>query len=213
MHRSIKKRRPITYLDADLCFFNNPISLHNEAKECSVQIIEHNFPPELSSLIRYGRFNVGWITFFPDSEGLRLLADYRRDCIEWCHDRLEGARFADQKYLDYWPFLYERVCVSKVPGANIAPWNIANQSIAKVESKFLVTDGPLIFYHFHGVARNLDGSYATKGGIKFQGPLGDLYSEYFDKLAEAEQEIAAQSKINYRDIRYGASTAEINNEG
>jgi len=81
-----------TYLDSDLFFFTSPEILHHESKGKSVQIIEHRFTPGLESLSRYGRFNVAWISFFNTEEGLRVINDYRKNCIDWCKDIVEEDR-------------------------------------------------------------------------------------------------------------------------
>lgn len=138
----------ITYLDADLYFFTTPEPIFEELKDASVGIIEHKFNFLTKRNIVYGKFNVGWITFRNDKNGFVCLNSWTSNCIEWCYQRLEGDKYADQKYLDYWQRDFEGVYVIKNIGANLALWNISNYKISFLNGKVYVNNIELIFYHF-----------------------------------------------------------------
>lgn len=139
----------VTYVDADLYFYSDPEPLFREMADKSILIIEHRFPPAQRELEKYGRFNVGFLSFRNDKSGRRCLEDWRNECIEWCFDRLEGDRYADQKYLDRWAARYNNVVVSRLKGANVAPWNVFQYSIRLQDAVIKVDEQDLIFYHFH----------------------------------------------------------------
>ena len=143
----------ITYLDADLFFFASPKPLFEELSNGSIAIIGHRFPPNFQDLERYGTYNVGWISFRRDEHALACLHWWRERCIEWCYDREENGRFADQKYLDDWPNRFKNVVALKHKGANLAPWNVSNHSLYHDKSLIFVDNQPLIFYHFHGLKK------------------------------------------------------------
>jgi hypothetical protein len=76
---------------------------------------------------------------------------FKRESLKrLCYDRVEGSRFADQKYLDEFPRLFNGVRVIHHPGANLAPWNLSSHSISNHADAVLVDGRPLIFFHFHG---------------------------------------------------------------
>lgn len=139
----------ITYLDSDLYFFASPQAIFDEMGDRSVAIIEHRYPDHLAHYLTHGRFNVGWITWRNDAQGRACLNWYRQKCLEWCHDRVEPDRYADQKYLDVWPDLFEDVAVIEHKGANLAPWNLSRYTIARRGDTVLVDQQPLLFFHFH----------------------------------------------------------------
>lgn len=143
----------LTYLDADLFFFSDPEPIYRELENHSVGIIEHRFPESMKKLERYGIFNVAWVSFRRDEAGLACLELWRTQCLEWCYDRLEAERFADQKYLDRWPELFDRVRIIEHKGANLAPWNVARYRITEVNDSVSVDGDNLLFYHFHGIKR------------------------------------------------------------
>ena len=144
----------ITYLDADLFFFSDLAPLFEEIGSSSVAIIPHRFPAENAPRFeRYGIFNVGWLTFRRNEAAMACLTWWRERCLEWCFDREEPTRFADQKYLDDWPSRFEDVHVVGHKGANVASWNLANYAMTRRDGQLFVDDEPLIFFHFHHLKR------------------------------------------------------------
>lgn len=184
-------RRPqvdlITYLDADLYFFADPAPLFGEIEDASVAITAHRFPPKLRALERYGRYNVGWISFRRDEHGLACLAWWRERCLEWCHDRVEPTRFADQKYLDTWPQRFARVVVLAHEGANVAPWNLESYALEHQNGAVRVNGKPLIFFHPQGLkqpARTLYTTHLRAYELRPSLPLmRDIYAPYIRTLA------------------------------
>jgi hypothetical protein len=138
----------VTYLDADLYFFSNPDPIFAELGNYSVGIIEHKFSFFTKRNKVYGKFNVGWITFRNDINGMACLNSWTNNCIEWCYQRLEGEKYADQKYLDYWQRDFVGIYVIKNIGANLAIWNISNYRISLKNNRVYVNENELIFYHF-----------------------------------------------------------------
>jgi len=149
----------ITYLDADLFFFQDPQPIYAEMGDSSIAIIEHRFPPHLADRIQYGIYNVGWLSFRRDNSALTCLHWWRERCLEYCHDVAQDGRFADQKYLDDWPKLFQKVVVLQHKGANLAPWNLANYHLQTHDHHLWVDEQLLIFFHFHGLRRIADWLY------------------------------------------------------
>jgi hypothetical protein len=144
----------ITYLDADLWFFADPSPIFDEIGDAPIAVIEHRFSPANAHLEQgSGRFNVSWVAFRRDPEAAACLARWRAQCLEWCHDRPDKERNADQKYLDEWPALYPGLRIISAPGAGIAPWNVATAGLSAAADKVTVRGGPLLFFHFHGLTQ------------------------------------------------------------
>ncbi len=138
----------LIYLDSDLYFFSSPEPIFREIGSASIGIIEHKHAKTKDQEKLYGRFNVGWVSFQRDTAGQACLGRWRSQCIEWCHDRAEDGKFADQKYLDAWPALFPEVCIIQHPGANLAPWNIAQYHLSGTPKRPTVDGKDVIFYHF-----------------------------------------------------------------
>lgn len=176
----------ITYLDADLYFFASPDPIFAELGGRSIGVIEHRFPQRLRRLEKLGRYNVGWLTFRRTEIGLACLRWWRERCIEWCYDKYEPTRFADQKYLDEWPTMFPDLAVIQHKGANLAPWNIDNYQISHEDDEVLVDGQRLLFYHFHGFRPLSEHMYETRlhiYGVRVtQTILEALYAPYIQAL-------------------------------
>lgn len=193
----------VTYLDADLFFFSDPAQLDNEIAASSVAVIEHRFSPGNQRLYKYGRFNAGWLSVRNDATGRRCIEWWRSRCLEWCHDYVDGDRYADQKYMDKFPELFNAAVVSNI-GANLAPWNIGNYTLTHHDGKIFVDKHPVIFFHFQGVKR-LFGALIESGLASYRQQLTSiardfLFVPYLGKWHEAEYMVV---KIRQELIRRG----------
>lgn len=180
------------YADADLCFFAPLDSLLQDMQQAAIYITEHRFPSHLQDLLIYGRFNVGIIGVRRSAQAMRCLSDWRRQCIEWCFDRLEGERFGDQKYLDRWPAEYSELQICQHPGVNAAPWNKDNSQYQLADGQVQVNGQPLVCFHFQGL-RLFPGGLVLPQAIDYgrllPQPLQDLvYRPYLRRLRVAESE-------------------------
>ena len=188
----------VTYLDADLFFFAapSPIFTAMDAAGASVLITAHRFPAWLAHYERHGRFNVGILSFRNDEVGRACLADWRASCIEWCHDRLEGDRYADQKYLDAWPAKWgARLLVIEHPGVNLAPWNWSGHRVEGDTIAILVDGQPLILFHFARL-RPIRGDWWWQSGQLDYGVMprrmrNVVYGSYWAALKAARRELRA----------------------
>jgi hypothetical protein len=110
----------LTYVDADLEFFHDPSPLYDELGDSSVLLQPHRFPPGKIDTEIDGAYNAGFVAFRADGESERILGWWRERCLDWCYNRREPGRFADQKYLEEWPDLAAGVHALRHPGAGLA---------------------------------------------------------------------------------------------
>jgi hypothetical protein len=177
------------YLDSDLFFFSSPDSVYEELETGSLLITAHDFPSDLKVKERFGRFNVGLMLFRHDEHALSALSWWRERCLEWCYDRAEDGRFADQKYLDQWPALFPETRVMCKPAGALAPWNWMNYEISWDRDQIVVNGERLVTYHFQSVSLHHGRVYTTilssycrmPGGLRRR-----LYRPYIRELAQTE---------------------------
>jgi hypothetical protein len=140
----------ITYLDADMAFFSDPEEIFEEIGDSSIAIIEHRFAGFKKDLEKYvGRYNVGWVSFRKDAEGTKASEWWKDKVLDWCFAYFKNGMYGDQHYLNDWTERFERVCVIRHKGADVAPWNVNNFKISQKGDKIFIGDVPLVFYHFH----------------------------------------------------------------
>lgn len=192
----------ITYLDADLFFFADPAPLFDELGVGSVLLVPHRFPTALCNREQYGVYNVGYLSFRRDQYGLECLGWWRERCLEWCFDRVEPGRFADQKYLDSWPQRFAGVVVAQHPGANLAPWNVNGHALASSGTGVCVDGWPLLFYHFHGL-RQIYGAVYDPGLAEYDVQLTEpirsaIYLPYIRELEALRRSYAQDDALGRR---------------
>jgi hypothetical protein len=180
----------ITYLDADLFFFGDPLPIYDEFAGQSILIHAHRYAPEYAyNEDTAGIFNVGLMAFRRDAAGLECLRWWRARCNEWCYARHEDGKFGDQKYLDDWPERFPRVHVLQHPGAGLAPWNIGRYRLSFRGADIRVDGFPLIFFHFHAlklqsrwlIMPSCEG-YRIPGSV-----MAGIYAPYLESLLHASQ--------------------------
>jgi hypothetical protein len=178
----------VTYVDADLFFWSDPQPIFGEMGSGSILIIPHRFPPHLRHMELHGIYNVGLLSFRNDKLGRECLEWWRARCLEWCYDRIEDGKFADQKYLDDWPTRFEGAVVLSHKGANLAPWNWMNYQISERNGQIIVDNQPLIFYHYQGL--KVFNRWLYDPGVTGYGPMPPairrlLYRPYIHALNDA----------------------------
>jgi hypothetical protein len=183
----------LVYLDADLMFFSDLKPVLEESADASITILEHQFQAWNQYMGESGRFNVSWVGFRRDAEGMACLTRWRDQCLEWCYARLEDGKMGDQKYLDAWPDEYRSVHILRHNGAGVAPWNFSNHPITAPDGKVLIGDEPLVFYHYHQFHWLSDGSFDRMLAKYANGrtPPSEVYEPYERALRFALAELRA----------------------
>jgi hypothetical protein len=84
-------------MNADLYFFSNPSVLLGTMEFASVLITPNRFSKQNLHLVENGLYNVSFQAFKKNQIGIACLEKWKESCLDWCYDRLEQGRFADQK--------------------------------------------------------------------------------------------------------------------
>lgn len=194
----------ITYLDADLLFYSDPQPLIDEIDGYSIGITVHNFP-EYRPEPKEGKYNVGWLSFRRDDNGIACLEWWRKRCLEWCYERFENGKYADQLYLDQWPKLFNGVKVLEHKGANVAAWNVGDYAVYEKKGQVMISGFPLIFYHFHGFKQISRTIYNTNLGLTFKPPSKLLkekvFKPYIDELNACSINNQTTASIRVKRLR------------
>lgn len=189
----------MTYLDADLFFFGPASAVFAEQGDASVGIVPHRFLPRLEKRAIHGTYNVGWVSFRRDANGLACLEWWRERCLEWCHDRIEHGRFADQGYLDEFPRKFSGVRALEHPGINAAPWNVNPTGLTCVDGKPWLGGQPVLFYHFQGI-REVSAGWFDPGLRTYRQDLttalrDEIYLPYLKRLTALQARLRREHGI------------------
>jgi len=205
----------VAYLDSDLYFYAGLAPLSKAFESHSILIIEHRFSRYQKYSERHGKFNVGYVCVRRDENGMACLKWWRERCNDWCYDRVEHDRFADQKYLDRWPALFKGVLILAHKGANLAPWNLSNYQIAAENDKVSVDGEPLLFFHFQGLKKLNTNTYDTSlrdYGVELTPIIRNcIYLPYIQELEKLTGELASSGFAPAISTRYASTLRRILN--
>jgi hypothetical protein len=142
----------VTYVDGDLAFWSGLGPLAGDLGGGSVLLVPHRYSSGWRHVeVDRGVYNAGSIAFRNDAQAAEALAWWNDRCLEWCFDRVEPGRFADQKYLDELHARFAGIRVAERPEAGLAPWNVEAAQLTRSGTHVLVDGRPLIFFHHHGL--------------------------------------------------------------
>ena len=207
-----------TYIDADMCFYSDPKVLLDEfhKSNSSVGIMEHRFLRNFVQKKRersYGKYCVEFNTFRNDSVGRDVLQHWKSRCLEQCTMEFGKENFGDQKYVEEWERIFPGIYVYQDYGAGVAPWNIADYTLAENDEKIRLyyrkkEQVNLIFYHFQSlmVLNNKEvfiGVY-NELGRKDKNLIKLLYSGYIQRLFNVREELRKRGfEIPIQELRMG----------
>lgn len=188
-----------TYIDSDICFYNDPKKLINEIGNKSVMITEHNYTPQYDQSMTSGKYCVQFMYFKNNEDGNRVLEYWRSKCEEWCYNRMEDGKFGDQKYLDDWESRFEEIVYNcKNIGCGVAPWNIQKYDVTidnkelKVIDRITKVSRPIIFYHYHALFETGERKWCLSHYPLDKQVKELLYKPYIVKLYEIEKDYPSQ---------------------
>lgn len=184
----------ISYLDSDLMFFSSPKAIYDEIGNGSVAITEHFTPTAPLE----GKYCVQYLFFRNDTDGIKVLKWWRDKCIEWCYCRFDGDRYADQKYLERFASLTNKLIVLKNRGAGVAIWNA---NLYRYQDDNIIYNNetyPIVFFHFHGLKFDCSENHLdvySSGGIivkksmylyiKHTKLMVTVYNKYLNKTIDS----------------------------
>jgi hypothetical protein len=194
----------ITYLDADLFLFSDTRPVFDEIGESSVAIVPHRHSPRWEHYAAItGIYNVGWLTFRRDDNGLAALTWWRERCLEWCKGQPEDGKYGDQAYLDDWPTRFDSVHVIEHVGAGLGPWNVENHELSADGGTVLVDGLPLVYYHFHALRLVRPGPLTRLGAsVGFYRRTGAMYWRPAHRVSARENELIWDGYLRELDLAY-----------
>lgn len=195
-----------TYIDSDICFYNDPQLLLDELGEKSVLITEHNYTPEYDQSATSGKFCVQFMFFKNNEDGNKVLEYWRSKCEEWCYNRMEDGKFGDQKYLDDWESRFEGIVYNcRNIGCGVAPWNVQKYDVSEENGVIYVTERitkikkELVFYHFQGLREyfRLNSIVWDMNSAYFlnRESIRNLYINYIHKVETVESTLEFPEKV------------------
>lgn len=177
----------LVYADSDLLFLGSLKDYLDEFSDANVVITPHRHHAwNKRRLAKFGEFNVGLVAFRNNDEGLRALRFWAESCLDWCYDKPEDGKYADQKYLEQFSSVASGIYVDNSLGANLAPWNSLFKRISVSKSgEIFVGKDQLVYFHVQGLKqKNGRWILGHLNYLSFAGPRlkEHVYKPYLEKL-------------------------------
>lgn len=197
----------VTYIDADMYFYDDASILLDELKvryeKCCVGIMEHRFPRGTYYRLlerNSGKYCVEFNTFENCEAALKVLAEWKEQCLMACNAISSDEVFGDQKYLVTWPSKYGDVIgIHKSANGGIAPWNIKNYSLkgtTLMYKKYVLVRR--VFYHFAGL-EYIDAKTINLHVGNFDREVTEyFYKPYIEAIEHKRDYLNANYKIDLR---------------
>ncbi len=202
------KREPesslMAYIDADCYFFDDIGKCFDELGNFfAIGIHKHNFSNKnlyLESIV--GKFNVGVVIGRNSKDLSQCIGRWKEQVSFECTDKPSEGFYGDQKYLDEWPLLYNRLKIFENTGIGIAPWNLDNKLI-DFSYQALKFKNNLVVYHFHGISimKKTKSTLHIRGAKGYKIPFKIkkyLYEPYIKHILNIEENYFKElSRENY----------------
>jgi hypothetical protein len=148
----------VIYFDPDIAIFDSLNELLDNFNHSSILLTPHQLEPEKTKemvidneicFLRYGTFNLGFLGVKNSQEGINFLQWWSNRCLNFCYDDPANGLYTDQRSIDLVPSFFKDINILRHSGYNVANWNLSNREITgDVNTKILVNNQPLGFYHF-----------------------------------------------------------------
>lgn len=209
----------VFYLDPDILCFRRLDEAIEALDTYSIVITPHSLSPMSGDygypddriFLKYGVYNLGFIGVAKGKITQAFLAWWGKHLLSSCLMKIDVSLFVDQKWIDLVPSYFDKVFILKNLGYNIAPWNIDERTLSKVNGTFYVVESgvPVAFIHYSSIDINDVGGISKHfRSAKLQGKKTYSLSNRPD-LVEAYQDYAKlliqNQYVSYSSIPYAFS--------
>jgi hypothetical protein len=151
----LNETNAVIYVDNDIYFYNDFSFLFQELETNNILLTPHFYKSNphndqnwLEANFRVGLYNAGFIGV--NQQAILALNWWANCCLYNVKKVFWRGLFDDQKYLDLFPILFDKVKIIKDKGCNLAGWNYLNYQFERNSYGDLIIDdtNKLIFIHF-----------------------------------------------------------------
>ena len=148
----------VIYFDPDIYVFCPLEVIYDALDTASVVLTPHLLSPTPDSdhiyendLLVTGVFNLGFVAVSNSAQGQDFLNWWEERCLRFGFEDLRCGLFVDQKWMIHAPCFFDKVCILRHAGCNVAYWNLYERMLRETEEGYVVNDqSPLVFFHFSG---------------------------------------------------------------
>ena len=152
----------VIYIDPDIQFFNTIQKVDSLLESWDIILTPHTMTPfpddglqqDCKQIMQVGMNNCGFIAFKYSQESKKAIDFWEHNLQDKCYNDVRNGYFTDQKWTDWFPYIFDKVYILKDFGYNAAYWNIHERKLIKKDDYWYSNNDMLVFYHFSGLPTN-----------------------------------------------------------
>lgn len=203
------------YLDPDTFVFNDLKIIENEfTGDSKILITPHILSPlafdgkkrpNEIQFLKFGIFNLGFLGLKHSSNLKGLIDWWKERMYHYGYASQHHGLYVDQLWFNLVPILFQDVRICRNPGLNMAPWNLHERTLSKVNNKFFVNgESPLLLFHFSDykyTEPNLITQNYNRFNFEIRPDLIEAYNIYQTKLIGNNISCFSKTKPIYLEMR------------
>ena len=184
----------VLYIDPDIKIFDNLEDITKLFDSFDFILTPHKLYPHVDNLSPFetlvsnvGIFNFGFLGLKKTKETETFLKWWKNRLKKYCKIDFPNGLFVDQKWADFIPTFFDKVCILKNPACNMGYWNFDERVLSKVDNKYIVNEKfKLLFFHFSSYNPLLPEKLCKWLGYSFteRMDLQEIYEDYRIELME-----------------------------
>lgn len=200
----------VIYIDPDIYFYQPINKILNQLDEHDILLTPHMLkayndekqPSELDIMMA-GTYNLGFLAIRNNNNTLSMVRWWQERLYKYGFSDIKNGMFTDQKWMDLTPSLYNKVCVFKDPGHNVAYWNMHERNVINENGEWFVNGEPLVFFHFSGLPLydiNVVSKHQNRHNLNQFNHLKPLFNEYTEVVKSFAPAIFSKMSYYYNFV-------------
>lgn len=200
----------VMYIDPDIYFYQPINKILNQLDVHDILLTPHMLkayndekqPSELDIMMA-GTYNLGFLAIRNNNNTLNMVRWWQERLYQYGFSDIKNGMFTDQKWMDLTPSLYNKVCVFKDPGHNVAYWNMHERNVINENGEWFVNGEPLVFFHFSGLPLydiNVVSKHQNRHNLNQFNHLKPLFNEYTEVVKSFAPAIFSKMSYYYNFV-------------
>ncbi len=152
----------VTYLDPDIYVYQSLELIESLIKDYNFILTPHitspypldGYIPNEEDILNTGMYNLGYISIKNNEEGQKMVYWWKERLRDKADIDFKSGHFTDQIWINFVPLYFNKVCVCRNLGYNVAYWNLHERNILFCDNEIFIQKEqekhPLVFFHFSG---------------------------------------------------------------
>lgn len=203
----------LVYLDSDMMVFDSFHYVEECLKSSAICFTPHilttipkdDLLPDETAFLNSGIYNGGFFALSIGEEAKQFVHWWKEKLRYFCFHNVCEGQFVDQIWLNLVPIYFDKVCILRHVGYNVAYYNLHERVLSTSGDKIFVNQkSSLVLFHFTGYdikKPELISKYQTRFDFSSRADIHPLYTLYRKRLEENRIEYFSNLIPYYKELR------------